>query len=145
MILPAMSTFQILIIIIALVLLIVVESKQNDHCVDEFCPFELTEKELAELRRYNFTTEDHQIIQQNATYKDLWGFEVNWRDHENGWSPFRRYWIWNFEKTKKNQMNKVKQFTTCGYKVMDIPKPLFEFIKEHIDEKSAKPEKCDDL
>ena len=56
-----------------------------------------------------------------ATYTDIWGYEYDWFNLEDGWTEFRRENMSILEDWVKNQMATIPKFTRTGYKKMRIP------------------------
>lgn len=101
----------------------------------------LTQNEKERLKNLKLGPEVEELA-KNQTITDLWGFQHNWTNAEEGWHPFRRYqFLKNLESIKK-QRKSVKKFTKLGYKVMKIPNFLYETLLDQREEKSLHIEEC---
>ena len=65
---------------------------------------------------------------ENLTYTDLWGYEYDWYNLEDGWTEFRRENMSRIENWVKNQMKTIPKFTRTGYKKMRIPQKMHKMI-----------------
>ena len=79
----------------------------------------------------------------NQTFKDLWGFEHNWLDPEDGWDDEKRKLFITMQKKGLYQVKHIPKYTTNGYKKMEIPTRLYELIREIRKTADFKLETCD--
>ena len=79
----------------------------------------------------------------NQTFKDLWGFEHNWLDPEDGWDDEKRKLFTTMQKKGLYQVKHIPKYTTNGYKKMEIPSRLYELILEIRKTADFKSETCD--
>ena len=79
------------------------------------------------------------------TFKDLWGFEVQWQNTEDGWNPRRRERLIDLENKIIDQVAEMPAFTKEGYKKMKIPSHLYDLITQTINPEVIKTEWCDDF
>ena len=66
----------------------------------------------------------------NQTFKDLWGFEHNWFDPEDGWDESKRNLFITSQKRGLYQAKNIPKYTKHGYKKMEIPTKLYELINK---------------
>ena len=79
------------------------------------------------------------------TFTDLWGFEVQWQNTEDGWNPRRRERLIDLENKIIDQVAEMPAFTKEGYKKMKIPSHLYDLITQTINPEVIKTEWCDDF
>ena len=79
----------------------------------------------------------------NQTFKDLWGYEHNWLDPEDGWDDEKRKLFTTMQKKGLYQVKHIPKYTTNGYKKMEIPPRLYELILEIRKTADFKSETCD--
>ena len=79
------------------------------------------------------------------TFTDLWGFEVQWQNTEDGWNPRRRERLIDLENKIIDQVAEMPAFTKQGYKKMKIPSHLYDLITQTINPEVIKTEWCDDF
>ena len=79
------------------------------------------------------------------TFKDLWGFEVQWQNTEDGWNPRRRERLIDLENKIIDQVAEMPAFTKEGYKKMKIPSHLYDLITQTVNPEHIKTERCDDF
>ena len=79
------------------------------------------------------------------TFTDLWGFEVQWQNTEDGWNPRRRERLIDLEKKTIGQVAEMPAFTKEGYKKMKIPSHLYDLITQTVNPEVMKTEWCDDF
>ena len=79
------------------------------------------------------------------TFKDLWGFEVQWQNTEDGWNPRRRERLIDLENKIIDQVAEMPAFTKEGYKKMKIPSHLYDLITQTVNPEHIKTEWCDDF
>ena len=100
----------------------------NDEDFKTFLRLDLTEKELEMTKLPNFT--------------DLFGVTYNWQNSDEGWYPFRRIMYVHQIRLMEYQMKNVKKYTKIGYKVTDIPGPLYRTIQDQRLDEDMKVEIC---
>ena len=83
-------------------------------------------------------------IDDNPTFKDLWGYEFNWYDLEDGWHSKKRNYHRKLNKQTLWQSKIMPGYTKNGYTKMKIPHQLYELIKEARNESRIIPERCDE-
>ena len=80
------------------------------------------------------TTSDCEISNKsqnnNQTFKDLWGFEHNWFDPEDGWDESKRNLFITWQRRGQYQSKNIPKYTKHGYKKMEIPSKLYELINK---------------
>ena len=79
------------------------------------------------------------------TFTDLWGFEVQWQNTEDGWNPRRRERLIDLENKMIDQVAEMPAFTKEGYKKMKIPSHLYDLITQTVNPEVIKTEWCDDF
>ena len=79
------------------------------------------------------------------TFTDLWGFEVQWQNTEDGWNHRRRERLIDLENKMIDQVAEMPAFTKEGYKKMKIPSHLYDLITQTINPEVIKTEWCDDF
>ena len=79
------------------------------------------------------------------TFTDLWGFEVQWQNTEDGWNPRRRERLIDLENKIIDQVAEMPAFTKEGYKKMKIPSHLYDLITQTVNPEVIKTEWCDDF
>ena len=102
------------------------------------------QKLLAQGQENNGDTSLDSRLKQ-STFTDLWGFEVQWQNTEDGWNPRRRERLIDLENKIIDQVAEMPAFTKEGYKKMKIPSHLYDLITQTINPEVIKTEWCDDF
>ena len=63
-----------------------------------------------------------------STYIDMWGYEINWHDLEDGWTIERRGSMSKIEEMMRYQMQRIPGLTKTGYKKIKMSKTLHHLI-----------------
>ena len=84
------------------------------------------------------------ILQQDQLI-DIWGYKINWYNKEDGWTDLRRNLILKHNKKMINKIKEMPAFTKYGYKKMEIPVELHNFILQSMKHNSSGlvTEKCE--
>ena len=69
---------------------------------------------------------------EEITYKDMWGFEVNWTSSLDGWTVTKQRALLKSVEEMKNQISRVPHFTEVGYEIMKMDETFHEKLKGHI-------------
>ena len=63
-----------------------------------------------------------------TTYEDLWGYQIQWYDKEDGWNENKRQKFRENQQYSLTQSQKMPAYTKFGYQKMKIPKQLYDLI-----------------
>ena len=66
---------------------------------------------------------------QKSTYTDIWGYEFDWINQEDGWTKVRQQAMKRIDRLSLEQPKKLPAFTKLGYEKMKIPKKLYQLIR----------------
>ena len=84
-------------------------------------------------------------VTRKSTYTDIWGYEFDWLDPEDGWTNIRRRAMPDIDKLTRYQPKTLPAFTKLGYKKTKMPKKLYELIKNAKETRAfVVPEKCEE-
>ena len=76
------------------------------------------------------------ILQQDQLI-DIWGYKINWYNKEDGWTDLRRNLILKHNNKMINKIKEMPAFTKYGYKKMEIPVELHNFILQSMKQNSS--------
>ena len=86
---------------------------------------------VTSLAKLNFISSEEEpcpLDTTKPTYTDLWGYEMDWYNLEDGWTEMRRKNMSKIEERLRYQMKRIPGFTKIGYKKMKMPKKLHQLI-----------------
>ena len=77
--------------------------------------FSMTKQENEYVRTLKLSPKVEDLVRY-PTYTDLWGFQYNWTNNDEGWYPMRKYDYLNRLEDISFQRKNIKRFTELGYK-----------------------------
>ena len=75
----------------------------------------MTKQEIEYVKTLNLSPK-MEVLVKHPTYTDLWGFQYNWTNTDEGWYPMRKYDYLNRLEDINFQRKNIKRFTELGYK-----------------------------
>ena len=86
-------------------------------------------------------------LQQNKKipklfFKDIWGYEINWLNPEDGWTNIRKKLTHTVRQMTIEQIEMMPALTKYGYMKMSIPNELFQSIMLAKLNSTMHPENC---
>ena len=105
---------------------------------------DLNDEERAIIAKFTEkpTPKEEFVIENNDTFTDIWGYTLNWTNVREGWYKLRRYKYIDGNKLMKKHKTMLKTYTKLGYKVMDIPRYMYQTMLEMRDLKTMRVEDC---
>ena len=75
----------------------------------------MTKQEIEYVKTLNLSPK-MEVLVKHPTYTDLWGFQYNWTNTDEGWYPMRKYDYLSRLEDINFQRKNIKRFTELGYK-----------------------------
>ena len=75
----------------------------------------MTKQEIEYVKTLNLSPK-MEVLVKYPTYTDLWGFQYNWTNTDEGWYPMKKYDYLSRLEDIDFQRKNIKRFTELGYK-----------------------------
>ena len=75
----------------------------------------MTKQEIEYVKTLNLSPK-MEVLVKYPTYTDLWGFQYNWTNTDEGWYPMKKYDYLSRLDDIDFQRKNIKRFTELGYK-----------------------------
>ena len=79
---------------------------------------------------------------EKSFIKDLWGYNVNWTNTDDGWNSEKRDLFIKLKSKILEQTHQFPMYSKYGYKKMKIPRALFDKIIDLKSNETLIPEVC---